>query len=133
MTNSRPVPSDLTATNLLAVKVPGVSDSPVKAVTKVGLPVKSPYAPENNVGLFNIAAGAVLESQSLWTCEDRYVLVSTDPSAFKNSDEVPPVFTNDPASNAAVSESNFKPALLLRAISAPVAFIANIGKQDGGY
>ena len=33
----------------------------------------------------------------------RYVLLSTEPSAFKNSDDVPPVLTKLPAVNAPVT------------------------------
>ena len=39
---------------ILLVDTPDVSTSerPLRVVTNVGLPVKSAYAPENNVGLF---------------------------------------------------------------------------------
>ena len=57
------------------------------------------------------------------------MLVSTDPSAFKNSDEIPPVITNEVASNAPVLALNFKAVLLWRAILEPVASKPNTGKQ----
>ena len=59
----------------------------------------------------------------------KYVVVSTDPSPFKNWDEVPELIANLDASNSPVAELNLRAVLLLSSISVPVAFKANTGKQ----